>query len=170
MCCGAAWGWPWFRNSSQSILVTVKQQELSVVPFPLVPQIQAAATVCVVSSEQTEDSFFFLITFNQCKKKKKKWAGYPLAWLRNSAAWLAAAVLLPLSTKLSQLWYAVFSPSPLTFVEIADGSKFCSSLEKDLSSFSLPTPIFFILTTSLTKTSKSGVPKGILKEASCIFS
>lgn len=114
--------------------------------------------------------FFFLITFNQCKKKKKKWAGYPLAWLRNSAAWLAAAVLLPLSTKLSQLWYAVFSPSPLTFVEIADGSKFCSSLEKDLSSFSLPTPIFFILTTSLTKTSKSGVPKGILKEASCIFS
>lgn len=137
------------------------------VPFPLVPPDPSSCycLCCILRIDRRAS--FFLITLNQCKKNRSRQGTLCLV-----SGILQPGSLLQFSCPFLQVYLNYdmqFSPSPLTFGQIANGSD-SAVLWKNIFPlfffyFCLLLP-FFIPTTTLTKTSKSGVPEGVLKEAS----
>lgn len=158
-----------FWNSSESTLAAVKQQESFLVPFaPVPPNPSSCYCLCCIFRIDRR-AFSFLITFSQCKKNQS----------RQDTLWLGSEILQPGSLlQFSCPYLQIYLRYDMQYfplilwllyrlLMLAD---FAVRRKNIFPPFSFPSLSFCIPTTSLTKTSKSGGPEEVLKEASYIFS
>lgn len=137
-------------------------------PFPLVPS-NPSSCYCLCCVFRTDRrASFFLITFNQCKKKQSRqdtlWLGSGI--LQPSSLLQFSCLLLQIYLDYDMQCFPLFLWLLYKLPMVAD---FAVVWKNIFPPFSFPFLSFFIPTTSLRKTSKSGVPEGVLKEASYFF-